>query len=174
MLDRISQSEDSDPENLFTRVRRAWAHRQDPEALLPQAAVIGAVAKTRGQPTPLSSSERRGLTIAAAGAVIAIVAVFLPWGHDSGKISGYSRLVDTGRWEYVEVDPVGSPGEVELQPASASPPAENAAAIAQLENQRVAVMAAAGSEGLADEEAAAAVADLDDEIARLSNSSGGA
>ena len=173
VLDRISQSEDSDPENLFKRVRRAWAHRQDPESLLPQAAVIGAVAKTRGQPTPVSAAERRGLTIAAAGALIAVIAVFLPWGHDTGKISGYSRLVDTGRWEYVEVDPVGSPGEVELQPASASPPAEHAVEIAQLENQRVAVLAAAGSEGLADEEAAAAVADLDDEIARLSNSLAG-
>ena len=170
VLDRISQSEDSDPENLFTRVRRAWAHRQDPEALLPQAAVIGAVAKTRGQPSPLSTAERRGLTIAAAGAIIAIIAVFLPWGHDSGQDLRLLPPGGHGTLEYVEVDPVGSPGEVELQAASASPPAEHAAAIAQLENQKVAVLAAAGSEGLADEEAAAAVAGLDDEIARLSSS----
>lgn len=172
VLDRISQPEDTDPENLFTRVRRAWAHRRDPEALLPQAAVIGAVARTRGQPTPLSTSERRGLSIAAAGAIVAIIAVFLPWGYDSGKVSGYSRLVDTGRWEYVEVDPVGSPGEVELQAASASPPAEHADAIRERENQRVAILASAGPEGPVDEEAAA-VAKLDAEIAQLSNSLAG-
>ncbi len=121
VLDRISQTEDSDPENLLTRIRRAWLHRQDPESLLPEAAVIGAVAKTRGQPASLSATERRGLSIAAVGALVAIVAVFLPWGYDSGKISGYSRLVDTGLWEYVEVDPEGSPGEVELQAASSNP-----------------------------------------------------
>ena len=121
VLDRISQTEDSDPDNLFTRIRRAWAHRQDPESLLPEAAVIGAVAKTRGQPTPLAANEKRGLTIAAVGALVAIVAVFLPWGQDSGKISGYSRLVDTGKWEYVEVGSTDSPGEFELQAASTNP-----------------------------------------------------
>ena len=169
VLDRISQPEDSDPESLFTRMRRAWAHRRDPEALLSEAAVIGAVAKTRGQPAPLSAAERRGLTVVAAGALIAVVAVFLPWGNDSGKISGYSRLVDTGRWEYVEVDPQGSPGEFELQAASDNPPPEHAALVEQLKNQHVAVLAAAGSEGLNEEEAAATAADIDKEIAQLSN-----
>ena len=74
--------------NLFKRIRRAWAHRRDPEALLPEAATVGAVATTRGHSAPLSGGERRALAITAAGALIAIVAVFLPWGHDSGKISG--------------------------------------------------------------------------------------
>ena len=169
VLDRISQSEDSDPENLFTRIRRAWAHRQNPEALLPEAAVIGAVAETRGQPAPLSASERRGLTIVAAGALVAVIAVFLPWGHDSGKISGYSRLVDTGRWEYVELDPQGSPGEFGYRAASENPPAEHEARVEQLKDQRVAVLIAAGSEGLSDDAAAAEVASLDDEMVRLSN-----
>ncbi len=169
VLDRISQSEDSDPENLFTRVRRAWAHRQDPEALLPEAAVVGTVAKTRGQPASLSPAERRGLTVAAAGAIIVVVAVFLPWGYDSGKISGHQRLVDTGRWEYVEVDPEGSPGDFEFRSASDNPPAEHAVAVERLENQRIAVLAAAGSAGLADDEAAATADDLGNEIARLSN-----
>ncbi|WP_419849482.1 ABC transporter permease [Candidatus Poriferisocius sp.] len=169
VLDRISQSEDSDPENLFTRVRRAWAHRQNPEALLPEAAVIGTVAKTRGQPASLSMKERRSLTIAAAGAIIAVIAVFLPWGYDSGKISGHQRLVDTGRWEYVEIDPAGSPGEFEFRAASDNPPAEHAAAVERLENQRIAVLAAAGSEGLAEDEAAAEADAIGEEIARLSN-----
>lgn len=169
VLDRISQSEDSDPENLFTRVRRAWAHRQDPESLLPEAAVIGTAAKTRGQSASLSTAENRSLTVAAVGAIIVVVAVFLPWGYDSGKISGHQRLVDTGLWEYVEVDPAGSPGDFEYRLASDNPPTEHAAEVAQLENQRIAVLAAAGSEGLSDEEAMASSNVIGDEIARLSN-----
>ncbi|MCY4271739.1 MAG: ABC transporter permease subunit [bacterium] len=121
VLDRISQPESSDPENLLTRLRRAWAHRRDPESLLPQAEAVGTVAKTRGQPAPLCPQERRSLVAAAVGALVVVVAVFLPWGHDSGKISGHQRLVDTGRWEYVEVDPVGAPGEFEYQAAAANP-----------------------------------------------------
>ena len=166
VLDRISQTEETDSENLFRRIRRAWVHRRDPELLLPQAAVMGAVASTRGQPAPLSGRERRGLVIAAAGAVVAVAAVFLPWGYDSGKISGYARLVDTGRYEYVETDPEGSLGAVELQEVSVDPLAENAAAIQLLEDQRLAAIAAAGSDGFTDDDALAAI---DDEIARLSN-----
>lgn len=172
VLDRISQSEEDDPMNLFTRVRLAWAHRRDPEALLPEAAVIGAVAKTRGQPTPLFTAERRVLIVTAVGAVIAVIAVFLPWGYDSGKISGYSRLVDTGVWEYVETDPRGSPGEVELRAASDDPPPEQAATVERLKGQRIAVLAAAGSEDLSgdgDSKAMVVAAEIDGEIARLSN-----
>ncbi len=168
VLDRISQSEDSDPLNLFARVRQAWAHRRDPEALLPEAAVIGAVAKTRGQPAPLAMAERRSLVIAAVGAMIAVIAVLLPWGYDSGKISGYSRLVDTGRWEYVVDDSQRSTGGVEFEAASDNPPPEHAATVERLEKQRIAVLATAGSEGVSDD-AAVVVAEIDDEIARLSN-----
>ena len=168
VLDRISQSEDSDPLNLFARVRQAWVHRRDPEALLPEAAVIGAVAKTRGQPAPLAMAERRSLVIAAVGAMIAVIAVFLPWGYDSGKISGYSRLVDTGRWEYVVDDSQRSSGGVKFEAASDNPPPEHAATVERLEKQRIAVLATAGSEGMSDD-AAVVVAEIDDEIARLSN-----
>ena len=169
VLDRISQAGADDPANLFKRIRRAWDHRRDPESLLPEAAPVAAVAETTGEPAPLVAGERRGLAVAAAGALIALVAVFLPWGYDSGKISGHARLVDTGRYEYVEVDPEGSPGEVELRAASEYPPAEHAEAVEQLKDQRVAVIAAAGAEGLTDDNSRAAVEALDDEIAQRSN-----
>ncbi|MDE0614602.1 MAG: ABC transporter permease subunit [bacterium] len=169
VLDRISQTEESDGQNLFTRIRRAWAHRRDPEALLPQASSIGVVAKTRSHPAPLSAAERRFLAIVAAGALVAVVAVFLPWGSDSGRISGYSRLVDTGRYEYVGISSGGAAGYVELQEASIDPPAEHAQEIAVLEAQLHAVIVAAGAEGVTDEETLTVIADIGDEIALLSN-----
>ena len=165
ILDRISQPEHSDPENLFRRIHKAWVHRRDPELLLPDVAVVGAVARTQGEPISLSSDEKRALTVVAVGALIAIVAVFLPWGHDSGKISGYARLVDTGRWESVEV----ASGEFEFQEVGANPPPEHAATVERLKDQQIAVLAAGGSEGLSEQVAAAAAAELDDQIARLSN-----
>ncbi len=166
VLDRISQTEETDSENFFKRIRRAWVHRRDPESLLPQATSIGAVASTQGEPAPLTGREHRCLAVTAVGAIVAVVAVFLPWGYDSGKISGYARLIDTGRYEYVETNPNGSPGEVELLVASANPPVESAAAIQLLEGQRQAAIAAAESEGLADDETLDAI---NDEIAHLSN-----
>lgn len=169
VLDRVSQTEATDSENLFKRIRRAWAHRRDPEALLPEAATVGAVATTRGHSAPLSGGERRALAITAAGALIAIVAVFLPWGHDSGKISGYARLVDTGRYENVEIDPQGSPGVVELREASLNPPAEHMQEINVLDAQRRAVITAAGAELVEDEEVISTITEIEEEIARLSN-----
>ena len=167
VLDRVSQTEDSD-RNLLTRIRRAWAHRRDPESLLPEAGTVGAATATSGRPAPLSAAERRALGVVAAGALSALLSAFLPWGHDSGGISGYGRLVDTGRYEYVEVDPEGSPGEFELQESSLDPPPEHAAEIALLNDQRIAVMAAAGAEGVTDD-AIAALADIDEQIALLAN-----
>ena len=169
VLDRISQTGGDRAGSLFIRIRRAWAHRRDPEALLPEAEAVAPVAKSDGQPAPLTASERLGLIVAAAGALVAVVAVLLPWGHDSGKISGYARLVDTGRYEYVETDPEGSPGRVELQRANLDPPAEHAVAIERLGDQRLAVIAAAGSEGLTDDVALDAITAIDYEIAQLSN-----
>ncbi len=100
VLDRISQTEESDGDYLLTRIRKAWRHRLNPEALLPTAATIGAVAATEAKPAPAASAERRRATLALAGATLGIVSVFLTWGSDSGLISGYGRLVDgdlTGR-----------------------------------------------------------------------------
>ncbi len=169
VLDRVSQTEATDSENLFKRIRRAWAHRRDPEALLPEAATVGVAAKTRGLSAPLSGKEHRGLAIIAVGALIAVVAVFLPWGHDSGKISGYARLVDTGRYENVQIDPEGSPGLFEIREASDDPPIEHAQEIEVLEAQRRAAITAAGAELVTDDEVVSVLTDIEDEIARLSN-----
>ena len=94
VLDRISQAEASDGEYLLTRIRRAWRHRLNPEALLPTAATIGAVAATESRPAPARGRERRRASLALAGATLGFVSVFLTWGSDSGLISGYGRLVD--------------------------------------------------------------------------------
>ncbi|MCY3559815.1 MAG: ABC transporter permease subunit [bacterium] len=94
VLDRISQTEASDGEFLLTRIRKAWRHRRDPEALLPAAATIGAVAATEAVPAPARARERRSAAAALAGALLATLAVFLPWGADSGLISGYARFAD--------------------------------------------------------------------------------
>ena len=94
VLDRISQSEASDGEYLLTRIRKAWRHRLNPEALLPTAATIGAVAATEAKSAPVDAAERRGATLALAGAVLGVVSVFMTWGSDSGLISGYGRFVD--------------------------------------------------------------------------------
>ena len=94
VLDRISQTEASDGEYLLTRIRKAWRHRLNPEALLPTAATIGAVAATEAKPAPAGTAERRSATLALAGAALGVVSVFLTWGSDSGLISGYGRFVD--------------------------------------------------------------------------------
>ena len=94
VLDRISQSEASDGEYLLTRIRKAWRHRLNPEALLPTAAAIGAVAATEAKPAPAGTAERRGAALALAGAALGVVSAFLTWGSDSGLISGYGRFVD--------------------------------------------------------------------------------
>ena len=61
VLDRISQTEATDGEHIFSRIRRAWTHRRTPEALLTNAATIGAVAATEAKPhrpTPPSAAAR--------------------------------------------------------------------------------------------------------------------
>ena len=94
VLDRISQTEATDGENIFSRIRRAWTHRRSPEVLLTKTATIGAVAATEGRPAPVGASERRSAVIALAGGALGVVSVFLTWGSDSGLISGYGRLAD--------------------------------------------------------------------------------
>ena len=169
VLDRISQTQDSDGQSFLTRIRRAWEHRRSPEALLAEAAPVGVGADTGGRPAPLTDREPRGLMIVAVGALVVVLSVFLVWGQDSGRVSGYARLVDTGRYEYVEVDPEGSPGEVELQNASVDEASDAFAEVQVLEAQRLAVIAASSAEGAVDEDAVAALVEIEDEIARLSN-----
>lgn len=93
VLDRMSQREDTDSGNLFERIRQAWAHRRDPEELLPQE---GAVAeyRTRERYEPIGGGERVGILVAFVGGAVAAVAAFLPWVGESGLISAYGRRVD--------------------------------------------------------------------------------
>ena len=94
VLDRISQTTDTDGMNFFIRIRRAWAHRRDPEELLPKAATMGAVAQTEGQPASLSRAERAGAMVAIVGGLLGAASVFFAWSIDSGLISGYGRRLD--------------------------------------------------------------------------------
>ncbi len=93
VLDRMSQREDTDQGNLFSRIREAWAHRRDPEALLPEeGAVADAGSLERYQ--PLRPMERVGMLVAGLGGLLAAISVFLPWATDSGKITAYGVRVD--------------------------------------------------------------------------------
>jgi glycine betaine/proline transport system permease protein len=93
VLDRMSQREGTDTANLFQRIRAAWVHRRDPEALLPEE---GAVAEYVSQERyePLMPRERMAALIALLGGALAVVAVFLPWTADAGKISAYGARAD--------------------------------------------------------------------------------
>ncbi|MFZ0012869.1 MAG: ABC transporter permease subunit [Acidimicrobiia bacterium] len=93
VLDRMSQREDTDQGNLFRRIRDAWAHRRDPEALLPED---GAVADPRSleRYQPIRPLERVGMLLAGLGGALATVSVFLPWVTGSGKITAFGVRVD--------------------------------------------------------------------------------
>lgn len=99
VLDRISQRDSEDQRNLFRRIGRAWKHRRDPDALLEGAGsaqvAIGAV--NRGTEAPVGAGERAAVLVVLAGAAVALVALFLPWGRDSGLVSGYGREEDLNR-----------------------------------------------------------------------------
>ncbi len=94
ILDRMTQGEDSDSGNLFHRVRRAWAHRTDPEALLDDEEVAKAVGKPTHRFAPLTAQERIPMLVALGGAVLTAISVFLPWTIDAGKMSAYGRRID--------------------------------------------------------------------------------
>ena len=93
VLDRMSQREDTDTGNLWHRIRQAWAHRRDPEALLPESGAI-AVYKPAERFESVTGRERAAMLLTAIGAVVATVAVFLPWSVDAGKISAYGVRAD--------------------------------------------------------------------------------
>lgn len=99
VLDRISQREGDEDGQLLSRIRRAWAARNNPEVLLEDAT------DDAGSPEPLrqaakvrladlTSGERTGLSVAVVGGVIAIASVFLTWNEDAGWISGFARRDD--------------------------------------------------------------------------------
>lgn len=97
VLDRISQREASDTGNLLRRIRMAWANRRTPEVLIPSADNTAESAPTEVAPekfAPISRKERLFMSFALAGAVIAILSVFLPWTSNAGKMSAFGRLTD--------------------------------------------------------------------------------
>ncbi|MGB8361566.1 MAG: ABC transporter permease subunit [Acidimicrobiia bacterium] len=93
VLDRMSQREGTDTGNFFQRIRAAWAHRRDPEALLPEGKAVAEYdAQERFE--PVAARERINALIALVGGALAVVAVFLPWTADAGKISAYAARAD--------------------------------------------------------------------------------
>jgi len=96
-LDRISQPDEGSSQSLFTRLRGAWVHRRDPEALLDAEAEAAKEAEEQnfaGRPAPLAASEGRGLKVAMLGGVIGIAGVLLPWANDAGFATSHSRRGD--------------------------------------------------------------------------------
>lgn len=106
VLDRISQPE-GESGSLFSRIKAAWAHRRDPEVLLVAEADDEAArgeaddatdddepVSHEGEAESVSPRERTGLWAAGAGAVVALVALALPWANDAGLVSGHGRAGD--------------------------------------------------------------------------------
>lgn len=99
ILDRMSQREDTDAGNLWHRIKQAWAHRQDPEVLMPddadeadEADEAERISAVRYEPT--RPQERVGMLVAFVGGALATVGAFLPWTGESGRISAYGNRGD--------------------------------------------------------------------------------
>ena len=90
VLDRISQPEGADSTSLLRRIRLAWPHRRDPEALVPK----GDSQPSAGMFASLTAAERRPILVVAVGGLIAALSVFLTWSSGAGFISAYGRRVD--------------------------------------------------------------------------------
>lgn len=100
VFDRISQPEGAEG-GLLRRVRRAWAHRRDPEVLVPGGdgapAATDEAAGVQGEIAPLTAAERRSMMVAAAGGAIAVVSLLLTWNSGAGFLSAYGRTLDEHR-----------------------------------------------------------------------------
>ena len=101
VLDRLTQTEAGEGTNLFARIRKAWAHWRDPEALLDEIPAediapdeADADEADQGTPAPVGTSERVGALVGLGASVLAVISVFLTWGHDSGHVSAYGRAAD--------------------------------------------------------------------------------
>ncbi|MDE0643347.1 MAG: ABC transporter permease subunit [bacterium] len=99
VLDRLTQTEAGDGTNLFARIRQAWVHRRDPEALLDESPAEDTVTDEadeadEGTPAAVGSAERAGVLISLAASLLAVISIFLPWGHDAGHVSAYGRAAD--------------------------------------------------------------------------------
>ncbi|MDE0492797.1 MAG: ABC transporter permease subunit [Acidimicrobiaceae bacterium] len=100
VFDRISQPEGTEG-GLLRRVRQAWAHRRDPEVLVPDNARAAAIddesAQVQGEIAPLTAAERRPMMVAGAGGLVAFVSLFLTWNSGAGFLSAYGRSLDEYR-----------------------------------------------------------------------------
>ena len=102
VLDRISQPQSDGSGGLLRRIRRAWAHRRDPEKLLEDAegaedaedAPSPEQAGSAGGFAPAAAEEKPGMVLAGIGGLLAIVSVFLVWTSDAGFMSAYGRRTD--------------------------------------------------------------------------------
>lgn len=96
VLDRISQPQSDGSGGLLRRIRRAWAHRRDPEKLLEGAedAPSPEPAGSAGGFAPVTAEERPGMVLAGIGGLLATVSVFLVWTVDAGFMSAYGRRTD--------------------------------------------------------------------------------
>ena len=98
-LDRLSQPEGAGSTSLLRRIRLAWAHRGQPEALL-AADESQPVGDTRdpdtvtGKFAAVTTAERTPILVAATGGLLAVVSVFLVWNSGAGFISAYGRRAD--------------------------------------------------------------------------------
>lgn len=128
VLDRLSQPEAGDSGNLFTRIARAWRNRRTPENLLTEPAEADASGSGPDAEEPdapdeafvgTSSRERSAVIVTAVGALIALVALLLPWNVDAGLVSAYARTADVdlrteacaGNWvEVRSLDPLAAEG----------------------------------------------------------------
>lgn len=94
VLDRMSQREGTDAGNLFHRIRAAWAHRRDPETLIPASDAAPILAVSRERFSPIDRVERLPMGLTAGGGLLMLIAVFLQWTSNAGKISAYGNRLD--------------------------------------------------------------------------------
>ena len=96
VLDRISQPQEDGSGGLLRRIRRAWAHRRDPEKLLEDAedSPSPEPAGPEGGFAAVTAEEKPGMVLAGIGGLVAAVSVFLVWTVDAGFMSAYGRRTD--------------------------------------------------------------------------------
>lgn len=103
VLDRITQRESADGLGLFGRIREAFSHRKDPEALLEaqaaraattEAEAVLSAAVAQESNAPIGATERLGLMVGLGALAITAIATFLTWGNDAGLVSSWGRRAD--------------------------------------------------------------------------------
>lgn len=103
VLDRISQPDEGDTGGLLSRVSSAWRNIRTPEMLLREPDEAGDVPaqKMAEEPivldeqfTSVSNRERSSVLVMAAGGVVSLIALLLPWSLNAGGISSFGRSAD--------------------------------------------------------------------------------